>query len=103
MPTFIEQEGDITVKTTVKDGMLVEERTQDVEPYFDANKRYANSHDGYSKSRDLQHVATIPPIIVLKWLEEGFNIYGPHDPKDLERRLNDFTTYGKLRTGAGRL
>jgi hypothetical protein len=102
MPTFVEKEGEITVETTVKDGLLVEKRTQDVQPILDSNVRYQNSHDGYSKSRDLQHVATIPNIVVEQWLKEGVNVYDPNHAKEVERRLND-GGWLKLRTGGGRL
>jgi hypothetical protein len=101
MPTFVEREGTILSKTTVKDGLVVEERVEDVQPILDANREYHNHHDGYSKSRDLQHVATIPAIIVEKWLREGFDVF-KCDPKDLERRLND-GGWTKLRTGGGRV
>jgi hypothetical protein len=102
MPTFVEKEGDLTVTTTVKDGLVTEKRTQDVAPILDSNGRLANSGDNYSKSRDLQHVASIPLIVVEQWLKEGVDVFNPDHERAVMRRLND-GGYLKLRTGGGRL
>jgi hypothetical protein len=102
MPTFVEKDGDFTVETTVKDGLVVEKRTQDVQPILDSNGRIANSGDGYSKSRDLQHVASIPLIVVEQWLKEGVDVFNPEHEAAVMRRLND-GGWLKLRTGGGRL
>jgi hypothetical protein len=99
MPTFLEKEGVFTVTTTVKDGLVTEKRTQDVEPVLDANGRLANDTDGYSPSRDLQHVASIPLVVWEQWLQEGLD---PNDDMALMRKLNN-GDWAKLRTGAGRI
>jgi hypothetical protein len=102
MPTFVEQEGPIVVTTTVKDGLVVEKRTQDVQPILDANGRAANHSDCYSPSRDLQHVARIPNIVIEQWLKEGVDVYNPEHEAAVMKRLND-GGWMKLRTGGGRI
>jgi hypothetical protein len=102
MPTFLEQEGPITVETTVKDGLVTEKRTQDVQPILDANGRIANHSDGYSASRDLQHVASIPMIVIEQWMKEGVDVFNPEHEAAVMKRLND-GGWAKLRTGGGRI
>src|SRR5207247_4320421 len=51
-------------------GEMAIEHVQDVEPILDANKERANSHDGFSPSRELREVGEIPAIIAAKWLNE---------------------------------
>ena len=67
-------------------------RFQDVDDILDLNKRSFNSHTGkkpkYSDSNGQHHVATIPSILVEKWMREGFNWYESTD-KERRSRLND--------------
>lgn len=102
MPTFTEQEGAFTVETTVKDGVVTEKRTQDVQPVLDANGRFANDHDGYSPSRDLKYVASIPLVVIEQWLKLGIDINNPDHAGKIAAMLND-GNWSKLRTGGGRI
>ncbi|MHA1538894.1 MAG: hypothetical protein ACTSXQ_00275 [Alphaproteobacteria bacterium] len=43
---------------------LIVERVQDIAPILKANKEKQIFHDGYTKSRDMRHVASIPLVIV---------------------------------------
>lgn len=43
---------------------------QDPTPYLEENKRLQNLNDGYSPSRDLRRVASIPNVLLLKMLRE---------------------------------
>lgn len=55
---------------------MVLETVQDVEPYLERNKRLANEGDGYSKTREWRRVASIPNVIIEKWMrEEGANVF----------------------------
>lgn len=75
----------------------------DVAPLLDQNKAMANHNDGYSKSRELRRVASIPPIVRMKWLtEEGFDCLDPQHQDKLAKKLND-PDYAYLRTAGGRL
>lgn len=43
----------------------------DVEPVVEANKRaQSEGNRGFGPSRELQHVASIPPALLLKWASE---------------------------------
>lgn len=80
--------------------------SQDVSGLLDLNKAMANENDGYSKSREMRRVASIPAILRQKWLiEEGWDCMDTHDPdvaRKLVLKLND-PDYAYLRTAEGRL
>ena len=82
------------------------ETTQDVEPILEANKAMQADGDGYTPSRDLKHIASIPLVIVQKWMEEdGVNFLALGKPEKrayLRRKLND-PEYLYLRTSPGKL
>ncbi len=77
---------------------------QDVEPILKRNRelRLHRPNNGYTPSRDLQHVATIPLIVVHQWLKEGLNVYDPNSTKEILRRLND-SEWKELRASEGQL
>ena len=59
---------ELTGKVTIK-------HTQDVEPILDHNKRLATENDGYSPSREIRRVASIPHVALMKMCaEDGVNI-----------------------------
>ena len=74
------------------DGTFLIEHEQDVEASLDHNKAIANEDDrGWSASRELRRVAHVPNIIIVKWLQEGLDIFDP-DPEMQKRfraKLND--------------
>lgn len=81
--------------------------TQDVAPILEQNKAMATHNDGYSKSRELRRVASIPYILMHKWLqEEGWwAMDAAKDPdvaKKLAAKLNS-SEYAYLRTAEGRV
>jgi hypothetical protein len=73
-----------------------------VEPLIERNKALRNMDDGYSPSRELRRVASIPAVIVDQWYREGFNIFDPENRAELRRRLNDPDNLA-WRTAPGRL
>ena len=86
-----------------EDGTYTVHSSQDVEPILDLNKAMANHNDGYSPSRELRRVATIPNILINKWLvEEGWNALDPANGDKLASKLNS-SDYLYLRTAPGRL
>ena len=79
------------------------ETRQDVQPILDHNKALLNSgEDGYSPSRELQRVASIPSVVVLQWLKEGIDVGNPDHWPAVERKLND-PDWRHLRTAPGRV
>jgi hypothetical protein len=68
------------------DGRLLVNNVQDAEPIIEANKLELNSgHDGYSASRNLRKVASLPLITWLDLKKRGIL----RDPKKFRAWLND--------------
>lgn len=88
----------------VGNGEYLIHSTQDTTPILDRNKAMATHNDGYTPTRDMRRVATIPTILRNKWLaEEGWDAFRPDLYGDkLMRRLND-PDYAYLRTADGHL
>lgn len=81
--------------------------TQDVAPMLEQNKAMATHNDGYSPSRELRRVASIPYAIGIKWLnEEGWWFMDASKDPDvalkLAAKLNS-NEYLYLRTAEGRV
>jgi hypothetical protein len=81
--------------------------TQDVAPMLERNKQMAAHNDGYSPSRELRRVASIPYVVGIKWLnEEGWWFMDadkdPDVAKKLAAKLNS-SDYAYLRTAEGRV
>jgi len=83
-------------------GNFAIEAVQDVQPALDANRARANSHDGFSPARELREIAEIPAIIIVKWLNEGINIFDRNHWPAVKRKLRD-PDYRWLRTSPGRI
>jgi hypothetical protein len=84
-------------------GNFFDRATQNVAPILDINKAMANHNDGYTPSRDLRRVATIPAGVRLKWMiEEGWDCLNPDHADKLTAKLND-PDYSFLRTAPGRI
>jgi hypothetical protein len=77
--------------------------TFDTTPILEQNKAMYSHNDGYSPTRDLQRVASIPLILWMKWLnEEGWDAFDPACEHKLNQKLNS-SEYLFLRTAPGRL
>lgn len=78
------------------------ETVADVEPIIDLNKALANDGDGYSPSRELRRIASIPLVIVEKWKNEfGVDVFNKDHAQAVRRLLND-PDWRYLRTSPGR-
>jgi hypothetical protein len=85
------------------DGALIIERAQDCAPILDRNKTLANDGDGFSASRAMRRVASIPLVLIEKWAnEEGIDFFNPDHADAIKRKLND-PDYLWLRTAPGRV
>lgn len=83
-------------------GTTIIGRVQDVEPILEENKRLQTLNDGYSKSRELRRVASIPNVVVEQWMKEGINIFDKNCREAIKRKLNDPANLF-LRTAPGRV
>ena len=106
---LLDDDGVIKTETHYNDmeDQLVIKREQDVQPILDANKEMANDGTkGFSKSGDFRRVASIPLIVIEKWMKEDgvnfFELQGPERTKYLRRKLNDIDNRHLL-TSAGRM
>lgn len=76
---------------------------QGTDPMIERNKAMATHNDGYSPSRELRRVASVPWIVGLKWLnEEGWWFLDPACAERLARKLNS-SEWAHLRTADGRV
>ena len=79
--------------------------TQDVAPIVEQNKAAQTHNDGYSESRELRRVASVPYAVILKWFnEEGWWFFDmdkdPAVAKKVAQKLNSIE-YRHLRTAEG--
>lgn len=73
------------------------------DPVIERNKAMATHNDGYTPSREMRRVASIPYILINKWLvEEGWNALDPANHDRLVRKLND-PDWAFLRTAPGQI
>jgi len=85
------------------DGRLLDHASQAVEPILTLNRAMAAENDGYTPSRELRRVASIPLNLILRWkLEEGWDAFDPAHADRLARKLND-PEFHYLRTAPGRV
>lgn len=95
---------DVVTRMRAVNGQLHVHRVQDVEPYLDDNKRMqADQSGGWRRASkgNMRKIASIPNIVVEKWLQEGFNAYTA-DPKELRKKLDD-PDYAYLKTVPGKI
>ena len=85
-----------------ENGMTIQ-TIQNVAPILEANKRERQSgHDGYTPSRDLKKVASIPLIEVHRLLQKGIDIFNPDDWEKVTSML-DSPDWQAFRTSSGRI
>lgn len=81
------------------DGLIHRIKTQDVEPVLEEVKAKRDFNNGYSKSRNSRHLASIPMTIWFDWLQQyGKSFY--QDEVLLRRLLRD-AGYAKFRVSEG--
>ena len=84
-------EWDAGVKTRYiqeSDGKLTINSQQNLNPLLDRNKKLYTQNDGYTASRDMRRVASIPPIILQLWTKEynGSNNWWAL-PKEIQKKI----------------
>jgi hypothetical protein len=84
-------------------GIIYHRSVGETDSVTELNKAMRTHNDGYSPSRELRRVASIPYILIHKWqVEEGWNALDPANADRLVRKLND-PDYAFLRTADGNL
>ena len=88
---------------TNEDGSHTFAASQDTSEIIDHNKAQYNHNDGYGPSREMRRVASIPFVLIQKWLhEEGWDAFDPAHADKLAQKLN-CSDYAHLRTAPGRV
>ena len=81
----------IYVSASQRDSII--QRVQDVEPIIENNKRLQAEGKGYSSSRELRRIASIPMVVVERWIQEdgvNFMALGKQEKSAyLRKKLND--------------
>ena len=52
------------------DGKLTINNQQNLNPLMERNKKLYTQNDGYTPSRDMRRIASVPPIILQIWAKE---------------------------------
>ena len=70
------------------DGKLTINNHQDLNPLLERNKKLYTSNDGYTASREMRRVASVPPIILQLWTKEynGSNNWWAL-PKEIQKTI----------------
>ena len=107
---------DINVDGFKKETFLLDEKEKqivvkeevNIDPHIKNNKRLYNLNDGYSKSRDLKRVASIPTLALQVWANEyngtnnWFALPKETQKKIMKKKLNS-SEFKYFRTAEGRL
>lgn len=83
--------GEETIFHRMHDGSWAIQTRADIGDVLDANKEQQNHgpRPGALQAPWLRHVARIPPVIIVKWLNEyGINFYDPDHEPAWRRLLN---------------
>ena len=70
------------------DGKLTIHNQQNLSPLLERNKKLYTQNDGYTASRDMRRVASVPPIILQIWTKEyngSNNWWGL--PKEIQKKI----------------
>lgn len=104
VPLLIEPNGLIKIWRTNSDGTYTVITRQDNESeILERNKAMYNHNDGYTPSREMQRVGSIPMALIELWQTvEGWNPYAPENADRLARKLDDID-FRHLRTAPGQL
>lgn len=102
-PWYVNPQGIRKYWTDNADGSVTITRVQETESVLENNKRQATFNDGYTQTREMRRVASIPLILIQKWKEEeGWDAFNPDHAHKLAEKLNS-SEYMWLRTAEGHL
>jgi hypothetical protein len=94
---------EVTTKVEARNGLIMVERWQDVQPYIEASRRTLANHSSHANGyvKPIKPIADVPNIVIEKWLREGFNPFDRNNAKELQRKLNS-NEYSAFRLSPGR-
>lgn len=93
------------VKTWIDNGddtFTIKTEQSNESQILERNKAMYNHNDGYTPSREMQRVASIPLVVIEAYQAKGINLYAPENEYFLQRILDD-GDYRFFRTAPGRL
>ena len=108
MNKVVEKEGLMTTTYYQEKDKVVIERNIDYKPIVEHNKKLYTENNGYSKSKDLKRVASIPTLVLEIWSKEyngnsnWFALPSDVQKKILKKKLNS-SEFQFFRTAPGRL
>jgi hypothetical protein len=92
---------DIQERKECRNGIVIVQRIQDVEPYLEANKRRRDSFQSDRKA-NRRLVAEVPCVIIEQWMKEGINVFDRNHAKAVQAKLNS-NEFAYLRTSPGKI
>jgi hypothetical protein len=108
MSKIVEKDGLMTTTYHSDSDKVVIERNIDYKPIIEHNKKLYSHNNGYSKSKDLKRVASIPTLVLEIWSKEyngnsnWFALPSDVQKKILKKKLNS-SEFQMFRTAPGRL
>jgi Ca2+-dependent lipid-binding protein len=108
MSKIVEKDGLMTTTYHSDSDKVVIERNIDYKPIVEHNKKLYSENNGYSKSKDLKRVASIPTLVLEIWSKEyngnsnWFALPSDVQKKILKKKLNS-SEFQMFRTAPGRL
>ena len=90
------------------DGKLTVNNQQNLNPLLERNKKLYTQNDGYTASRDMRRIASVPPIILQIWTKEynGTNNWWAL-PKETQQKIMktklNSSDFRYFKTSEGRL
>lgn len=101
LPFLNEPNGMVRTWHDNEDGTYTIKSEQVVETQIlERNKAMFNHNDGYTPSRDMQRVASIPQAVIEEYAARGINLFHPAHEPELRALLNN-SDYRFLRTAPG--
>jgi len=101
LPFLNEPNGMVRTWHDNEDGTYTIKSEQVVETQIlERNKALFNHNDGYTPSRDMQRVASIPQAVIEEYASRGINLFHPQYEPELRALLNN-SDYRFLRTAPG--
>lgn len=108
MSILRDKEADGTSYYVETDGKLTVKKSEDVNPLLKRNKELYNHNDGFTPSKDMKRIASIPRIMLEIWTKEyngtnnWFALEKEVRSKILREKLNS-SDYRYFRTAPGRM